>query len=40
MSKVFFMENPLMDLSKEYEDDTILQKYNLAHGQACLANES
>ena len=39
MSKILFMENPLMDISKEIQDDSLLQKYGLNHGQASLATE-
>ena len=39
MSRIFFIENPLMDISKEFKEDSILEKYNLQHGQACLASE-
>ena len=36
-SKVFFIENPLLDLSYVQKDDTLLTKYKLQHGQASLA---
>lgn len=36
-SKVFFIENPLLDLSNEQTDDSMLKKYQLTHGQASLA---
>ena len=36
---VFGIENPLLDLSKEFANDEILRKYNLQHGQASLATE-
>jgi hypothetical protein len=39
MSHIFFIENPLMDISKEFKEDSILGKYNLLHGHACLASE-
>lgn len=31
------IENPLLDISKEFDDDAILTKYGLQHGSACLA---
>jgi adenosine kinase len=34
------IENPLLDISLELQDDAILKKYNLTHGQACLADDS
>lgn len=34
------IENPLLDISLELPDDEILKKYNLTHGQACLADAS
>lgn len=34
------IENPLLDISLELENDDILKKYNLQHGQACLADAS
>jgi hypothetical protein len=37
MSKIVFMENPLMDISKELKDDSLLVKYGLSHGLASLA---
>jgi hypothetical protein len=36
---IFGIENPLLDLSKEFEDDEILKRYNLQHGHASLASE-
>jgi adenosine kinase len=39
MSEIFFIENPLMDISKEFSEDSILVKYKLQHGHACLASE-
>lgn len=36
---VFGIENPLLDISKEFSDDEILKKYNLQHGMASLATE-
>lgn len=32
------IENPLLDISLELKDDAILTKYELQHGQACLAD--
>lgn len=32
------IENPLLDISLELENDDILKKYGLVHGQACLAD--
>jgi len=32
MSKIFFIENPIMDLSKEFNDNKMLEKYGLQHG--------
>ena len=34
------IENPLLDVQLEIENDELLTKYGLEHGQACLANES
>lgn len=31
------IENPLLDIAAEFENDEILKKYELQHGQACLA---
>jgi adenosine kinase len=31
------IENPILDFSNTFDDDAILKKYELAHGQACLA---
>ena len=39
MSKIFFIENPIMDLSKEFDNDSMLKKYGLEHGLASLAEE-
>jgi adenosine kinase len=36
---VFGIENPLLDLSKEFSNDEILKKYKLQHGHASLATE-
>ena len=36
---VFGIENPLLDISKEFTNDDILKKYNLQHGMASLATE-
>lgn len=36
---VFGIENPLLDISKEFSNDDILTKYELKHGMASLANE-
>ncbi len=33
------IENPLLDVSVELADASLLEKYELAHGQACLAEE-
>lgn len=33
------IENPLMDISKEFENDDILTKYDLKHGMASLATD-
>ena len=35
---LFGIENPLIDISKEYPNNEILIKYDLKHGQACLAS--
>jgi adenosine kinase len=32
------IENPLLDISIELENDELLKKYELQHGQACLAD--
>lgn len=37
---IFFIGNPLLDISVEAEDNSILDKYGLEHGQACLASEA
>jgi len=36
-SGIFFIGNPLLDISCELKDNTILEKYNLQKGQASLA---
>lgn len=36
---VFGIENPLLDISKEFSNDDILKKYKLEHGHASLATE-
>lgn len=36
---LFAIENPLIDISKEFDNDEILTKYELQHGQACLASD-
>lgn len=35
---VFAIGNPLLDIAKEFADDTILDKYGLKHASACLAS--
>lgn len=35
---VFAIGNPLLDIAKEFDDDTILDKYGLKHASACLAS--
>uniref|UniRef100_A0A7S3FUY3 Adenosine kinase n=1 Tax=Strombidium rassoulzadegani TaxID=1082188 RepID=A0A7S3FUY3_9SPIT len=37
--QIFFIENPLIDISVELKDNAILDKYELQHGQASLAGE-
>jgi hypothetical protein len=37
MSQIFFIENPLLDISVELKDNSILDKYKLQHGMASLA---
>jgi hypothetical protein len=32
MSQLFFIENPLLDISIELKDNSILDKYELQHG--------
>ena len=39
MSQLFFIENPLLDISIELKDNTIIDKYELQHGMASLAGE-
>jgi adenosine kinase len=39
MSQIFFIENPLLDISIELHDQSIIQKYELQPGMACLASE-
>ena len=39
MSQIFFIENPLLDISIELKDNSILDKYELQHGMASLAGE-
>lgn len=34
------IENPLLDIQLDIETDDLLKKYNLQHGQACLADDS
>ncbi len=36
---IFGIGNPLLDISVEVKTDEILKKYDLQHGQACLAEE-
>ncbi len=36
---IFGIGNPLLDISLEIPDDTLLKKYGIAYGQACLAEE-
>jgi hypothetical protein len=36
---LFMIGNPLLDISVECNDNAILEKYGLEHGQASLANE-
>jgi hypothetical protein len=33
------IENPLLDISAELESDELWARYELQHGQACLAAE-
>jgi hypothetical protein len=37
MSQIFFIENPLLDISVELADNSILDKYELQKGMASLA---
>jgi hypothetical protein len=37
--QLFLIGNPLLDISVELKDNTILDKYELVHGQASLAGE-
>ena len=37
---IFGIENPLLDISKEFDNDEILTKYSLTHGMASLATET
>jgi adenosine kinase len=37
--QLFLIGNPLLDISVELSDNTMLDKYELAHGQASLAGE-
>lgn len=37
--RISVMENPLLDISVEFEDNAMLDKYKLVHGQACLASD-
>lgn len=39
MSQLLFIENPLLDISIELKDNTIIDKYELQHGMASLAGE-
>lgn len=39
MSQIFFIENPLLDISVELNDNSILDKYELQKGMASLAEE-
>ena len=39
MSRLFLIENPLLDISVELNDNTLLDKYELQRGMACLATE-
>jgi hypothetical protein len=36
---LFMIGNPLLDISVECPDNKVLDKYELQHGQASLANE-
>jgi len=38
-SDIFFIGNPLLDISIEVKDDVLVKKYELTPGLACLANE-
>jgi adenosine kinase len=33
------IENPLLDISVELQNEELLEKYGLQHGQACLAED-
>lgn len=37
--QIFFIENPLLDISVECNDNTIIEKYGLQAGMASLAAE-
>ena len=37
---IFMIENPLLDISIDMADNSLLEKYQLAHGQASLATEA
>lgn len=37
--KIFFIGNPLLDISIELSDKSLLEKYKLEMGQACLATD-
>jgi len=37
--QIFLIENPLLDISIEAKDNTLLEKYELTAGQASLAAE-
>jgi hypothetical protein len=37
MSKIVIIENPMLCVSAELEEDSLLKQYNLEFGKACLA---
>jgi len=38
-NQLFFIGNPLLDISVEINDTSLEEKYSLTPGLACLANE-
>lgn len=38
-NQIFFIGNPILDISIDVKDKTLFEKYDLPLGQACLCNE-
>lgn len=39
MSQIVVIENPMLCVSAELEEDSLLKQYNLGYGKACLAQD-